>query len=184
MKNLNSVLIGIILITNIIGCNSSNKSANKSYANVDEALSKYDFEAARELCAKAILDWADDSRQCQSKIIQSEVTYYSDNKLFDKAIASLNEYKFSNVYQQEVAHSYNHNKDQNNYNTDANWYNSVLEIITTKLFLTGDDKKAIAYLQMYAKGIAIFNYEKNSINYFKLDYSWRDEKVKALKQIK
>jgi len=148
----------------------------KKYANIDDAIANYDFLAARKICGSEELY----KNECLQKVIKAEITYYCANKAFEKAITSLTEYNFVTHYKEVDGMD-----SQWPYDEEANWFNNVLDVIVTKLALNGEKEKAINYLNVYAKGNAKYlRYEKGARYIFTLDYLWRDQRIKTIKQMK
>jgi len=147
----------------------------KSYKTLEEALSAYDFVAARKL-----VDYDPFNEELQT-IIKAEITYYCTNNAYDKALASLTEYKFKQTYSEQFEGS---SKDQYYYNKEAEQFNNLLDALVTKLALAGQKEQAISYLNAYAVGKAAYLHTTNNISYFKRNFSWRDERIKAIKQMK
>ncbi len=173
------VILGIYLTFAII-LSPSNKE--KHYSSIDEAIANYDFVAARALLAE-VSSW--DKQQEMVKIIQSEVTYYSSNKTYDKAISSLNEYNFEDSFSETNSFYYpDDGKEQISYDNEVEWYNNTLYIIISQLILEKSEVNAILYLNTYAKPKAKYSYTKDKLHYFTKDFSWRDEKIKEIKKMK
>ena len=112
------ILAGIIQLVVEFGNGLSNSSiaSERGCDNVDDCITKYKFEEARA--------YANGYNSDLRNIIKSEVTYYTSQKELDFAFRSIMEYTFFEGFEPQGRKSENES-----YNSEANWYNSVVESI-------------------------------------------------------
>ena len=122
MKNYTAI---ILLTLFLHSCSSEHEKVgaeyNKQYdcLNIDDCITNFMFEEARQYASED-----GSGRSGMQKIISSEVSYYASQQELDMAFRSIMEYTFSNGFKAQGR------KDDNEYyNEEVNWYNSVVETI-------------------------------------------------------
>ena len=178
------VSVSIIAILVVIAVVLIVKYEPPKYDTIDEALINYDFDEARKIYADYKDEFFTLNYNANSKlrqIIKAEVSYYTDNNLTDKALASLNEYYF----QWEFQNKGQVDSQNSNYNEETSWFNGVLEIIINKLIASSDFDKASEIIENYAKKTAKKVNSTNSWDgesTWTLDNSWLSQKRLIIEQ--
>jgi hypothetical protein len=118
------ILIGFIqvIFEMIGGAAQSSENAQKleerGCANIEDCITKYKFEEARNYYTDAGGYDKDKLR----KIVSSEVSYYVSQGALEMALRSVNEYDFEHGFEPQGRTS-----DNEEYNKEANWYNTMIE---------------------------------------------------------
>ena len=129
------ILLGIIeVIFEMVGgavqsAENAEKAEERGCANIEDCITKYKFEEARNYYADA----GGYDKDKMRKIVSSEVSYYVSQGALDMALRTVNEYAFENGFEPQGRTSENED-----YNEEANWYNTMIE----KTLVDFEDDKA------------------------------------------
>ncbi len=161
-----------------VGC--ADRKSRKALHEIEEALAKYDFEAAHAARGNLVADFVVisqwDVEEMDRKITTVEVTYNLSNGATEKAFSALNEYNFSHADAATSTSLF----DQ--YNTEAIFYNTNLEKIVNELALKNRIDEAINYCKLYYKPLSVLQTEPE--RHCKLSFEERDRKIEDLKRLK
>jgi len=102
-----------------MGADGALKSSERGCASMEDCITNYKFEEARQYASED-----GGGRWDMQKIISSEVSYYASQQELDMAFRSIMEYSFSNGFEPQ-----GRTEDNEYYNEEVNWYNSVVESI-------------------------------------------------------
>ena len=156
-----------------MGADGALKSSERGCASMEDCITNYKFEEARQYASED-----GGGRWDMQKIISSEVSYYASQQELDMAFRSIMEYTFSNGFKAQGR------KDDNEYyNEEVNWYNSVVETILvdfesdeTKLKKLVYSIKPLAIIgEMFKKSDDDEYYDEYT---FEKDNSIKDELIK------
>lgn len=138
--------------------------------NVEDCLSKYEFEGAREYASHEKINFQRSLRN----IISSEVVYNLENDRFNNAINLIKEYIFENAGE-SIGKFGNVNSG---YNEEAQWFNDILlQFVSYPL-----DDKVKGQLILMAKPIYTFKETDSDENYiFTRDNSFMEDLKATLK---
>jgi hypothetical protein len=155
MQKKRRVAIAVIALAMIIGIieesiNNSDRAAQlveRGCENVADCITKYKFEEARTFYSEMGESNYSKNDELRS-IISAEISYYTSNQSKELALRSVNEYTFisSSKLQSE-------RNDNQSYNEEANWYNSIVESL---VFEFEGDQKTIKKLVYSMKPIMNF----------------------------
>jgi hypothetical protein len=104
-----------------MGADGALKSSERGCASMEDCITNYKFEEARQYVSE---DGGGRNGGKIRKIISSEVSYYASQQELDMAFRSIMEYSFSNGFEPQ-----GRTMDNEYYNEEVNWYNSVVESI-------------------------------------------------------
>lgn len=128
------ILSGILQLVVVFadGLYKNNIASERGCSGVDDCITKYKFEEARA--------YANGRNSDLRNIIKSEVTYYTTQKELDIAFRSIMEYTFWYGFEPQGT------KGENEYyNSEANWYNSVVESILVDFETDENNLKKLIY---------------------------------------
>ena len=128
------ILAGIIeLFVGLVdGIGAGNIASERGCDSVDDCITKYKYEGARA--------YADGNKSDLRDIIKSEVSYYTSQQEMDIAFRSIMEYTFWNGFEPQGRNDMNEY-----YNSEAQWYNSLVENVLVDFETDETNLKKLIY---------------------------------------
>lgn len=108
--------------------------SERGCSGVDDCITKYKFEEARAYANTGL--WSSDLRN----IIKSEASFYTSQQEMGLAFRSIMEYTFRYGFEPQGRKS-----DNESYNSEANWYNSLVESVLVDFETDETNLKKLIY---------------------------------------